>query len=302
VAAARVFLPAALACCLLLNGCGGQQAESSGKAMRSDRLVDFSLKPPYVNALDIDPASQEFLLTTNRGFWRIDSRTDSVKRVTGEVSTRGKTATVGTFLELLATGPGRMIGSGHPDRPGTLPSFLGFIESDDGGRHWRVISRLGEADLHKIVMRHDRIYAFDAVLGALLITRDGGRTFTERFTPPELIIDFEVDPRDPDYILASSAERLYRSEDGGKRWRAIATGEGIRLAWPAPGALYRADKDGAIQRSRDRGATWQPAGRVKGEPYKFKATGPDRLFLALSDGAIAGTSDGGRSWKLVFTP
>lgn len=300
--AARVLLAGALLS-LLVGGCGAQQAGGgSGGATRSDRLVDFSKQPPYVNALDIDPASNEFLLTTNRGFWRIDSRGRSVKRVTGEVSTRGKTATVGTFLELLATGPGRLLGSGHPDRPGTLPSFLGFIESDDGGRTWRVVSRLGDADLHKIVIRHDRMYAFDAVLGALLISADGGKTFTERFTPPELIIDFEVDPRDPDFILASSDERLYRSTDGGERWRAVAVGQGIRLAWPAPDALYRAERDGGVQRSRDGGETWQRAGRAPGEPYKFKAVGAEHLFLALSDGAIAETTDGGRTWDKVFAP
>ena len=27
-----------------------------------------------------------------------------------------------------------------------------------------MISRLGDADLHKIVLKHDRLYAFDAVL------------------------------------------------------------------------------------------------------------------------------------------
>lgn len=299
--AARVLVAGALLGALLA-GCGAQSAAGPGKATRSDRLVDFSKKPPYVNALDIDPASHEFLLTTNRGFWRIDSRTDKVKQVTGQVSSRGKTAAVGTFLDLLATGPGRLIGSGHPDQAGTLPSFLGFIESDDGGRHWSVISRLGEADLHKIVIRHDRMYAFDAVLGALLISTDGGKTFTERFTPPQLIIDFEVDPDDPEHVIASSQQRIFRTTDGGKRWRPVQAGDGTRLAWPAADALYRADRDGSIQVSDNGGDSFHIVGRVAGEPYKFKAVGPRHLFLALSDGAILETTDGGKSWKDVFRP
>lgn len=295
-------LLAALAC-LLLAGCGAQQQGGADAAVaRSDRLVDFSKKPPYVNALDIDPATGEFLLTTNRGFWRIDPKTDALARVRGSISAQGKSATVGTFLELLVTGPGRLIGSGHPDQQGALPSFLGFITSDDGGKSWRVVSRLGEADLHKIILRHGRLYAFDAVLGALLISRDGGHTFTERFTPPQLIIDFEVDPGAPDRIFASTQGRLFRSEDGGQRWRAVASGEGIRLAWPAPDALYRAEQDGTVQRSPDGGATWQRVGQAPGEPYKFKAVARDHLYLALSDGAIVETRDGGRSWKAVFRP
>ncbi len=82
----------------------------------------------------------------------------------------------------------------------------------------------------------------------------------------------------------------------------MATGEGIRLAWPAPEALYRADRDGTVQRSRDGGGTWKPGGRAPGEPYKFKATGAERLFLALSDGTITEMADGGRTWRRVFEP
>ena len=299
--AARVLLAGALGL-LLLAGCSGQQDGGAAKRTRSDRLVDFSKKPPFVNALDIDPASKEFLLTTNRGFFRIDPRTDAVKRVTGTLSAGGKTDTVGTFLELVAVGPGKLIGSGHPDHKGRLPSFLGFTESDDGGKSWTSISRLGDADLHKIVLSHDRMYAFDAVLGALLISTDGGKTFTERFTPPELIIDFEVDPANPDRILASSQRRLFRTTDGGKRWRPIQPGDGTRLAWPEPDTLYRAQADGTIEVSKNAGDSFTIVGKVPGEPYKFKIMGPEHLYLALSDGAILETTDGGKEWKDVFRP
>jgi photosystem II stability/assembly factor-like uncharacterized protein len=195
-----------------------------------------------------------------------------------------------------------MIGSGHPDQAGTLPNFLGLIESDDAGRSWRVISRLGDADLHKIVLKHDKLYGFDAVLGAMLISTDAGRSFEERFTPRGLIIDFEVDPEDPDRIFASTDAELFRSEDGGKRWRAAYRGEGVRLVWPAPDAFYMAEKDGTVRRSRDGGGSWERVGSVPGEPYKFKDTGPEALLLALSDGTVMETSDGGRTWKEAFRP
>ena len=164
------------------------------------------------------------------------------------------------------------------------------------------MSRLGEADFHKIVLKHDRVYGFDAVLGAMLISDDGGHKFVERFTPPGLVIDFEVDPEDPDHLLAATDKRLVRSTDGGKRWRPIDTGDGIRLAWPAPGALYRAQRDGTVERSRDGGGSWERVGRVAGEPYKFKALGPERLDLALSDGTIVSTEDGGKQWTTAFRP
>ena len=294
------LLSAVAALALALAGCGSD-APSSGGA-RSDRLVDFSKQPPYVNALDIEPESQDFLLTTNRGFYRIDRDSDRVRPIQGRVSAGDKRATVGTFLELAVEGPGRLIGSGHPDQEGALPAFLGFIRSDDEGRTWKVISRLGDADLHKIVLKHGRMYAFDAVLSALLVSEDGGRTFTEEFTPRGLIIDFEVDPADPKRIVASNADELYRSNDTGESWRPIDRRPGIRLVWPAADRLYRALQDGTVQTSADGGDTWKPAGTVDGEPYKLKAVGADELYLALSDGTIMHTTDGARTWEAAFRP
>lgn len=295
------IVTAALAA-LALAGCGGSGAGSAAETPKSSRLVDLEAKPPLVNALDIDPADGRFLLTTNRGFFKIDPKTDEVEQVRGTISADGKSSTVGTFLELTTTGPNTLLGSGHPDEEGTLPAYLGFLRSDDAGKSWQVLSRLGEADLHKIIEQHGRIYAFDAVLGAMLISDDGGRTFTERFTPRGLVIDFVVDPQDPEYILASTEDQLFRSEDGGEKWRGILSGQGMRLTWPAPDMLLRADKDGRVYRSGDRGQTFQPVGKVPGEPYKFKSVDAQRHFLALSDGTIVATEDGGKTWRTEFKP
>jgi hypothetical protein len=294
-----------LAALSIAGGCGGEASSSGTPATArglSDRLVDFAKKPPYVNALDVDPATGDFLMTTNRGFWRIDPDRDRVEPVRGTVTAGRRSSPVGTFLELLVTGPGELLGSGHPDSKAQLPPYLGLISSDDGGASWRVVSRLGEADLHKIVVKHDRLYAFDAVLGAVLVSTDGGRTFAEHFTPREVMLDFEVDPSDPDRLFGSTETELYRSEDGGESWRAVERSEGIRLVWTAPDAFFRADRDGTVYRSRDAGLRWERIGTVPGEPYKFKALGAEQLLLALSDGTVLETKDGGRAWTEVFRP
>jgi hypothetical protein len=297
----RAALAAVAAVALALAGCGAAE-DAPDTAKRSSRLVDFTKKPPFVNALDIDPRSKDFLLTTNRGFFRIAPQSGKVTTVRGTITAQGKRSTIGTFLELLAVGPDQLIGSGHPDQQGTLPSFLGFIISDDGGETWTAVSRLGNADLHKIIRIHNRMYAFDAVLSAILISGDGGRTFTENFTPRGLIIDFEVDPANPKRIVASNDSELFRSTDTGESWRPIDRRDGIRLSWPAPAYLYRALKDGTVERSSDSGDTFKAAGRVDGEPYKFKAISKDELYLALSDGTIMHTTDGATTWKAVFRP
>ena len=278
-------------------GCGGDTGKGT-----STRLVDLSKKPPFVNSLDIDPESGDFLLTTNRGFWRIDPDEDTATRIRSTIEHKGKTDTIGTFLLSKVDGPRTLIGSGHPDTQGKLAAFLGFLRSDDRGRTWQVVSRYGAMDLHKIVIRHDRMYAFDAVLSAIVISEDEGRTWSEHFTPRGLIIDFDVDPADRDRLVASNDDELFRSEDGTDTWRPIARAPGMRLAWVAPDTLYRADKDGTIRISDDAGDTWEDVGRVDGEPYKFKVIDEKHLYLAMSNGAILETTDGGRGWEAVYEP
>jgi photosystem II stability/assembly factor-like uncharacterized protein len=282
---------------LCAAGCG----DSDGSARGSDRLVDFSKRPPFVNSLERDEHSGEFLLTTNRGFFRIDPEADSVRRVRGTIEAGGKRATVGTFLELNLDPDGQLVGSGHPDQR-TLPQYLGYLRSDDGGRRWRVVSRLGDADLHKIVFKHDRLYAWDAVLSALIISEDGGRSFAEHFTPRGLIIDFEVDPEDPAHVLAATDDTLFRSEDEGDSWRPLLQREGSRLAWPEPDRLVLATKDGTVSRSEDGGDTFDEIGRVDGEPYVIDAASGDELYMALSDGTILRSEDGGAEWEEEFRP
>ena len=286
----------------VIAGCGDSQGDRAG-GPPSSRLVDLTKPAPLVNALDIDPTTGDFLLTTNRGFYRIDPGTSRVTKVNATVDARGESSALGTFLEIAVAPSGRLVGSGHPDRQGSLPSVLGLMESGDGGRSWRVVSRLGAADLHKIVFKHDRMYAIDAVAGALLQSRDAGKTFGEQFTPVGVPInDFEVDPANPGRIVAASESALYRSDNAGRTWKLLANNFGIRLAWPAPDSLYRALKDGAVQRSADGGATWQSSGRVGGEPYEFKAVSRHELYLALSDGTILRTQDRGQTWRESFRP
>ena len=227
---------ALLVATLLLAGCGGDDKATPAAPAKapSPRLVDFSKKPPFVNTLDIDPQTLDFLLTTNKGFWRIAADGSKVTPVKGTATDAGKSSPVGTFLEIRSNGPGKLLGSGHPDVAGALPNYLGLMRSDDGGKTWTAISRMADADLHKIVLRHDKLYAFDAILSAMLISTDGGKTFTEEFTPRGLVIDFEVDPADPDRIIASTETELFRTEDAGRSWRPLEPARASACRGPRP--------------------------------------------------------------------
>ena len=120
-----VGLAGLLAGAALATGCGGDTSSA-----QSTRLVDLSKKPPFVNSLDIDPESGDFLLTTNRGFFRIDPEEDRATRIRSTITHKGKTDTIGTFLLAKVAGPRTLIGSGHPDTQGKLAAFLGFLRTD----------------------------------------------------------------------------------------------------------------------------------------------------------------------------
>jgi photosystem II stability/assembly factor-like uncharacterized protein len=224
------------------------------------------------------------------------------ERIRGTIKDEQGSSPVGTFLEIDKISDNEIVGSGHPDNERPLPPYLGFIRSTDAGKTWSVVSRLGEADLHQIRRLHNKIYAFDAVLGAILISTDNGRNWTERFTPRELILDFVVDPDDPDHLIASTEETIYRSTDGGNGWRPATQGKAPRLDWPEKDTILRADKDGLFQVSTDGGQSWQRRGRLEGEPYKVVAKSAEQAFVALSDGSILETTDGGRSFEDRYRP
>jgi photosystem II stability/assembly factor-like uncharacterized protein len=286
-------LPTVLAALTLLAaGCGGDDG-GNGSA-----LVDPAVDPP-INSLELDPAGQGLLLTTNRGFFRVED--GEATRVESEAITPDGLVPVGTFLAVAADGE-KLVGSGHPDRTGRVADFLGALGSDDGGETWRVTSRYSFSDLHVIHSIHAMLYAFDAVLDALLVSRDHGRTWEERGGPPERVIDFVVDPADPEQLLASTAKEIFRSTDGGKSWSATVAAPSARLAWPSGSALRRADEDGLVYESDNGGASWKPIESVDGEPWKLVAASDDELYLALADATILVSTDGGESWREHFKP
>jgi len=287
----HLLLIAALA--LLIAGCGDEADESGSSLVDPDN-------PPLINSLAVDPEGDSLLLTTNRGFYRIDG--EEATRVSADVKTPDGSSPVGTFFAVATSEDGELIGSGHPDEKRRLAPFLGLLESRDDGRSWEVVSRYGLADLHVMRSAHGMLYAYDAVLPAVLVSPDGGKTWEEQGAPPDRVIDLVVDPDDPDHLLASTQNAIFRSTDRGETWSSAAAAAAARLDWAEPTVLFRADKDGLVYVSDNHGGTWQQVGKIDGEPWKLAAEGPDELYAALSDAAVLRSTDGGQSWEEQFTP
>ena len=283
---------ALLALVLVAAGCGGDDPAPPAPAKaRSERLVDFSKKPPFVNTLDIDPR-QRRLPADHQPRLLADRRRTAARSPRSRARSPPRARPPRSARSSRSAPPGRASCSAAatPTTQGKLPNFLGLLRSDDGGKTWSAVSRLGDADLHKIVLRHDRLYAFDA----------------------DPLRDADLERRRQDLhggVHAARADDRLRGRPGrprahhrldrdravphrGRRALVAAADQrakGIRLAWPEPDALYRADADGTIKRLRGRRHALARRRRVGGEPYELHATGPKALFLVLSDGSILET-------------
>jgi photosystem II stability/assembly factor-like uncharacterized protein len=146
----------------------------------------------------------------------------------------------------------------------------GGYRSIDGGKSWELIhyrQLTGSTRVRPAWHPADPAVAFSASgwEGALKLTRDRGRTWSHvpEFTGGVSAIAF--DPGDPQSLLIADRRGIWRSRDGGSRWR----------------------KSGAI------------AGRVLG--FHFDQTSPveNRTCVAATERGIVRSDDGGATWRAL---
>jgi hypothetical protein len=260
-----------------------------------DLLAPTDPGPVHVHGLGINPADGALFIATHTGTYRVPPAASKAERI-GE----SRQDTMGFTI----VGPNRFLGSGHPDpeamREQGLPPNLGLIESTDGGRTWRPISLLGEADFHVLRSHGNRVYGFDSTNRRLLVSPNGGGTWSPRPIPGGLL-DLAVNPLRRSHVVAASERGLISSSDDGRTWRALGARIGL-LAWPAPARLFQVDGTGVVHASRDSGRRWRAVGDIGGQPAAFLAETADDLYVALHDGTVKQSADGGRSWVVRSSP
>jgi hypothetical protein len=248
----------------------------------------------HIHGLGVSPADGSLLVATHNGLFRAAKGETKVERVGDSQQ---------DIMGFSVVSADRFIGSGHPSIPQMrdegLPPLLGLIESRDGGKTWKNVSLLGEADFHVLRSAGERIYGFDGQQG-LMVSSDGGRTW-ERRSPPGAVFDIAIDPRDAERVLLSTEQGLFVSADAGKTFKPRRNDLGGLLAWPRPGAVYLVTGDGQVLTSSDGGQQFGSAGNIGGQPAAFVADGDD-LYAATADGAVKVSGDGGATWTPRAAP
>jgi hypothetical protein len=279
--AAAGLLGLAAIAALVAVAVSGDGGSGSGGAAREELR-----EAGHVHGLGAGPGGRLFIATHTGLFLSAPGQTTAESVGTSDQDIMGFTVAAG----------GRFLGSGHPgSEQSNLPANLGLIESRDGGRTWKPISLLGEADFHVLRASGERVYGFDSTNLRFLVSSDAGRRWDEREVP-EPLVDLAIDPADPDRLVASGESGLLTSGDAGRQWRALG-GEPALLAWSDDGRLYSITGDGAVEASADGGRSFAEAGTVSGQPVAFMADGED-LYVALADGGVQRSTDGGRSWVM----
>lgn len=109
--------------------------------------------------------------------------------------------------------------------------------------------------------------------------------------------------------LILAADRLYRSEDGGATWSALAeSGPGAIVALAThpdrPGRVHAAIASGGLVRSDDGGRSWTPQGgglpAAPATAMTVAAAAPDTLYLAIAGDGLWQSEDAGATWTFAM--
>lgn len=116
------------------------------------------------------------------------------------------------------------------------------------------------------------------------------------------MLSLAISPADPSLVVASGEQAVYRSTDGGKRWRTIGAPATGLLTWNDRG-LFLAGLDGRLWTAPAPDGPWQPTPESLGDSPAAWDSGPnDELLAALHDSTVRQSDDGGRTWITRLSP
>ncbi|MFZ3495851.1 F510_1955 family glycosylhydrolase [Streptomyces sp. 5.8] len=238
----------------------------------------------HVHGLGVDPADGRVYVATHDGLYSVGKGAEP--QLAGDRKD--------DFMGFTVTGKGTFIASGHGAPGSGRPANLGLIESKDAGLTWTSPSLSGEADFHSLDAAGGTVYGYKG--GRIRVTRDL-KTWEDRATLKAL--DLAAGPGEGERLLATTAEGVVASSDGGRTFGKATGAVQAHVSWPAEKALFGVDPSGKLSRSEDGGATWSLISAVPGgAPQALTAVDAQRVLVATQSG-IHESRDGGKTFVLL---
>ncbi len=188
--------------------------------------------------------------------------------------------------------------------------------SQDGGKTWRPFGQGLRQDSIKLLRvsaaNPSTLYAVSG-FGHLQRSTDGGATWTELelgLRGTDELYSLEIDPHDPQTLLAATRKGLRVSGDAGETWRSAGAGFGNYLCMglafhPAKkGTVYAGAAGDGFYRSADGGQTFEAFGKGMAagwvERLYAPPTGTGPVFAQLGVGLFR--MDGPGAWTEIQEP
>jgi len=270
----------------------------------------------HIHGLGADPESGNTYVATHQGVWLIPTGSLPDTYLTGaarpaktELTQIGGRAP--DAMGFTVSPAGLLFMSGHPDpaeQSAARAPNLGLVSSSDQAQTWDTVSLGGQTDFHDLdtvtlPTGELRVYGYDAQQGILSISDDSGSTWTAGATAP--LRDLTADPSDPDRVIATTADGLIESDDGGRTFRAVADAPVLLLVdifdESAGGQLVGVDPAGALWR-QDESGLWTQTGEAQGAPEALSAvSGSPPWVLVADQRGISASPNFGATWTSVLS-
>ncbi|EGX61048.1 MULTISPECIES: F510_1955 family glycosylhydrolase [Streptomyces] len=261
---------------LVLAACSGGTSdtdESSETSGSSDALS-------HVHGLGIDPADGRVYVATHDGVHTVAK--GQKPKLVGDRKD--------DFMGFTVTGTNTFIASGHGAPGSDRPGNVGLIDTKDAGQTWTSRSLSGEADFHSLDSAEGTVYGYE---GGRIRVSDDLKRWDDRATLEAL--DIAVSPAG-DTLLATTAEGVVTSTDGGRTFDKGSGQVQAFLSWPSEKSLFGIDTSGILSSSANSGKTWKQLTTVPGgQPQALTAVNSDHVLAATQTGVYE-SRDGGKTF------
>lgn len=289
---------------LVLFAAGSLSAQSPFDALHV-RSIGPAVMGGRVHDVEVDPrdGATIYLGTASGGIWKTTN-----KGTTWAPIFEGQPDNSFGDLAIFA-GDSKIIWAGTGEQNNRQSSSWGngVYRSVDAGATWKLVGLKESGSIGRIVLHPtDQNVAWVAAGGNLwkanaergvFKTTDGGNSWQKVLYADTLsgASELAIDPRNPNVLYASTYQRLrtvfgfngggpgsalWKSDDGGVRWRKIETGLpagdkgriGIAIALSKPDvvvATVEHPTGSGLYRSEDAGATWRLASRTNPRPMYY---------------------------------